>query len=1825
MPLLNFIDYPDACLHSPFDECLEVCVSSNNLFLEDPVREKAQIRVIGIADFGDTLTIAGMTYTFGDFQEQEGIIVGTDIDSQIQNIIQKLSSNPSLLEYNIYVNPENDTVICIEAVNEGVNDVTLNIDTTSDTITINTYQQGSDGRLRNNYKVNYYLYQVKNGHTLLLQKLNGVRPIINEHGENKFTVALQGILQKLFTCTPIEDNGFVVLKDATCCIEVRASYSWRLANGRTIESDIQPSGIRFQIINAVNNACWHSSLSYICNCDYGDIIPTKFMTYMPSHYIHLSACIRQSLYSFLCVPKGTTLTGSWCANLVLQDGTIYNNLVLSEFELLESSVVGYNAYIQEDNVFAPLLPSDNPCSNTIDYIEYFVKTNILGNPLDFTMQCFLNDFEPSEPSRALIFQTNFSNEFLPTLTYEWSYTTSLTSPWQSFGGNNSQATLFTGQYSTFNGFVRLVVTLPDNCELITIKPLNFGTCLIKAGFNLTAASIEEPDYCADFSQTVVFGQVVLDTVNRTWSLATSIASIVSEILLLGGTNILIQHHLNDNHTVLANNSIMNLDYAESVTVVVKVSFEYNGHCIIRELSQVVNVPAQDAVINLAISCIDQSAGVVGQSFTIIDNSLGGSQITGNNFFVGYGANTDSFEEFELQIFPQLVTPVTPLAPFDILYSDIINECLYVVQVLKGCDDEVRVAYRKICFDCGDACADLDFSIATTNAPCDAKVGTANITDIVGNVGGYSITVTSTDFNIIMAAVSSTPTDPAPAIVGLELSPNVYTVTVESGGCVKKKNFTIVKQCACQSPSDTVATADRQGGVNLRFNAQSISQNFEVQYRPAAGNALSWQDYLTPTINIGDNDEVDLYIDPNILLGCTVYVIRVRSVCGIDSDGNILYSDWKTSAPVDVFCCDPCEPSDCEPCSEECENDYELVLVEQNCVGDIADVVAHVLCDGQLYTGGDVSYQIITALGEVITDFTGNGIIHFTLNSNQLPATLVVTNMSGINPNCYSTIGTISLTPCSFLPDCIDPQIYSNVTVVREIPPVITKKVCITVTDGTLPMNYTFGITKPTGCDVSVGLVSGVDSTDLTGTITQYGTICRAFQYDQNVCSGLLFINFNIQSVVGGCSTDLDIPLEDDTPQDPPNEIGCLSIPLYHQLSSSYSLRMTLPDGNYWLDFSFLGGAAARVTIFRSGAVILARSPYIGIAETGNSCSNMQDTEGFWSNINSKASAIDPYEYSVADLGMVATLTTFADFWSIYYTYTGDVSDGYNNSLSQTDIMRGSGRLYFSHQASDGDLIVLVTLKDGSCPVQMYMNLKCLGCCEEAMTVTPTSPNCFTATASDGAIYFNENYDVDVNGTEMCLTDCHVSQDVMIVMDRTGSVSTIRNNIKGAVSQLIQLVRVDETANNIGLISFASTPTLEAPLGSTESDLLTPLDTMVFGGSTYANTAIEMATAQLTGGTATEKIMIFISDGRMSGGGTNAWTQEIDAFQQAHNAGIRIITLQYNQGFSLADNFMSVQSAWLDGNDGTGNKPNDYYAVADENIQDLVVNLLAYSNVVNHFTHVCCDAELIQLVYCNNECTLDLTVELRDCKILVVTTTGQLPYEYQITDANGVVTNGTLTAPTSEIDVSELPAGSYTVTIIDSNNCAQSYPFELDGCCCDDPIDIEICPEVCTPEIEVTNCDDIPMISVENCACNLIEKLAINETVDAGGTNFTVNILDLGSNMYRIAMQTSSSLFTNFTSIPSWLDCGGNGFIEVMFTPVVGLPVTIKFYSSQISNVVVGNTQIVWDADFSAVSGNEVCASEVNGALSDNETIVMSNVGVSGLLSVEFVACFEYVN
>ncbi|MGM0590713.1 MAG: VWA domain-containing protein [Halobacteriota archaeon] len=168
-----------------------------------------------------------------------------------------------------------------------------------------------------------------------------------------------------------------------------------------------------------------------------------------------------------------------------------------------------------------------------------------------------------------------------------------------------------------------------------------------------------------------------------------------------------------------------------------------------------------------------------------------------------------------------------------------------------------------------------------------------------------------------------------------------------------------------------------------------------------------------------------------------------------------------------------------------------------------------------------------------------------------------------------------------------------------------------------------------------------------------------------------------------------------------------------------------------------------------------------------------------------------------------------------------------------------------------------------------------------------------ADSIDATLWYDDNNDCELSD------GIQGDGDVVIVLDRSGSMTFEPNKFENAKAGAKLLVDALGSNANIGLVSYSGSASLDVPLGSaTASDSTVyasnadavkgEIDDLASGGSTNMVDAVQTATTELLSGSSSNKIMVFLTNGNPS----NNESDVVNAATAAKNQGIELYTVAY---------------------------------------------------------------------------------------------------------------------------------------------------------------------------------------------------------------------------------------------------------------------------------------------------------------------------------------------
>jgi predicted ribosomally synthesized peptide with SipW-like signal peptide len=163
-----------------------------------------------------------------------------------------------------------------------------------------------------------------------------------------------------------------------------------------------------------------------------------------------------------------------------------------------------------------------------------------------------------------------------------------------------------------------------------------------------------------------------------------------------------------------------------------------------------------------------------------------------------------------------------------------------------------------------------------------------------------------------------------------------------------------------------------------------------------------------------------------------------------------------------------------------------------------------------------------------------------------------------------------------------------------------------------------------------------------------------------------------------------------------------------------------------------------------------------------------------------------------------------------------------------------------------------------------------------------------ADAIDAVLWYDDDGDCELDSEGI-----EGDGDVMIVLDRSGSMTSEPNKFSNAKAGAKTLIDALGANTRVGLVSFASSATLDEPLTTNHSQVKATIDALSAGGSTNMEAAVTTAQAELANAASANPIMVFLTNGVPSVG------DPTDEAQAAKNAGTEIYTIAYGSGANVS--------------------------------------------------------------------------------------------------------------------------------------------------------------------------------------------------------------------------------------------------------------------------------------------------------------------------------------
>jgi hypothetical protein len=175
--------------------------------------------------------------------------------------------------------------------------------------------------------------------------------------------------------------------------------------------------------------------------------------------------------------------------------------------------------------------------------------------------------------------------------------------------------------------------------------------------------------------------------------------------------------------------------------------------------------------------------------------------------------------------------------------------------------------------------------------------------------------------------------------------------------------------------------------------------------------------------------------------------------------------------------------------------------------------------------------------------------------------------------------------------------------------------------------------------------------------------------------------------------------------------------------------------------------------------------------------------------------------------------------------------------------------------------------------------------------------------------------VEVSGISLPGLGCREQADIMLVVDRSGSVGSDEATLKNAAKAFVDALGLNGV--HAGLASFATGASLNEHLGNNAATLKAAIDALVIGGTTYLQGGIETATAELANpgdghdraDATSPDFMVIITDGVpniCTPAGCNPEDAAADAADAARAAGIEVYVV--GVGNQLDEDYLKMEIA-----------------------------------------------------------------------------------------------------------------------------------------------------------------------------------------------------------------------------------------------------------------------------------------------------------------------------
>jgi predicted ribosomally synthesized peptide with SipW-like signal peptide len=157
-------------------------------------------------------------------------------------------------------------------------------------------------------------------------------------------------------------------------------------------------------------------------------------------------------------------------------------------------------------------------------------------------------------------------------------------------------------------------------------------------------------------------------------------------------------------------------------------------------------------------------------------------------------------------------------------------------------------------------------------------------------------------------------------------------------------------------------------------------------------------------------------------------------------------------------------------------------------------------------------------------------------------------------------------------------------------------------------------------------------------------------------------------------------------------------------------------------------------------------------------------------------------------------------------------------------------------------------------------------------------------ATNATLWYDDDGDCEIDGGGV-----EGDADVVIVFDRSGSMTNEPNKFENAKNGAKALIDALGSGAQVGLVSYAAGAVLDEQLGTDPATVKSTIDSLSAGGTTNIEAAIQVAQTELDSARATSanQIMVLMTNGTPTASG-----DPVDDATAAKNAGTEIYTVAY---------------------------------------------------------------------------------------------------------------------------------------------------------------------------------------------------------------------------------------------------------------------------------------------------------------------------------------------